>query len=137
MRFNVGFDFNELDDLDEHDAVIKEKQKSTHKYSPEEQIIRWRLCERGINFDNEITIHNGARICVTGTHEARRRNNLYAWLIENSFHVDSHVTRNTDVLLVGNNPGETKRRFAHRYGVKEIDINEFISTVGANRESVY
>lgn len=67
----------------------------------------------------------GIKLVITGSIEGYTREELIDLLEQHGADVTSSVSSETDYLVVGENPGETKREKAEEVEVEEIDANEF------------
>jgi DNA ligase (NAD+) len=67
----------------------------------------------------------GMTFVVTGTIEGFTRKELSAFIEKLGGKVSSSVSKKTDFLLVGNEPGEVKIEKALELGVKIIDEDKF------------
>lgn len=74
--------------------------------------------ERGTEFE-------GLKLVITGSVEGYSRSELEELLERNGADVTSSVSGETDLLVVGENPGETKQEDAMEHGVGRIDAEEF------------
>jgi len=87
-----------------------------------------RRSERGAELD-------GLTIVVTGSVEGYTRDELTSLLERHGADVTSSVSGNTDYLVVGENPGQTKRDDAREHDVEELDLDAFreqiLSRIGA------
>jgi len=85
------------------------------------------LLERGVEperQEKEETL-KGTKIVFTGSVEGYTRNELEDLLERHGADVTSSVSGETDYLVVGENPGETKREQAEEHGVETLDEDEF------------
>lgn len=67
----------------------------------------------------------GLKIVITGSIEGFTREELIEELERHGADVTSSVSTETDYLVVGENPGETKMEDAREYDVEELDEEEF------------
>jgi len=67
----------------------------------------------------------GIKLVITGSIEGYTREELIDLLEQHGADVTSSVSSGTDYLVIGENPGETKRETAEEVEVEEIDANEF------------
>ncbi|MFB6190969.1 MAG: NAD-dependent DNA ligase LigA [Candidatus Nanohaloarchaea archaeon] len=67
----------------------------------------------------------GMKLVITGSIEGYTREELVELLERHGADLTSSVSGETDYLVVGENPGENKRRQARENDVKEIDEEEF------------
>jgi DNA ligase (NAD+) len=85
------------------------------------------LLERGVEprrQETEDTLE-GVKIVFTGSVEGYTRNELEDLLERHGADVTSSVSGETDYLVVGENPGATKREQAQENGVETLDEDEF------------
>jgi DNA ligase (NAD+) len=85
------------------------------------------LLERGVKPQRQGTKDTleGMTIVFTGSIEGYTRNELEDLLERHGADVTSSVSGETDYLVVGENPGVTKREQAQEHGVEKIDEDEF------------
>jgi DNA ligase (NAD+) len=67
----------------------------------------------------------GQTFVITGSIEGYTRTELTDLLESNGATVTSSVSGNTDILVVGDNPGSTKLDDAEEYGVERLNAEEF------------
>jgi DNA ligase (NAD+) len=67
----------------------------------------------------------GTTVVFTGSIEGYTRKELTETLERHGAEVTSSVSGETDYLIVGENPGTTKRQDAEEYGVETLDEEEF------------
>lgn len=77
----------------------------------------------------------GLKIVITGSIEGYTREELVDLLEQHGADVTSSVSSETDYLVVGENPGETKREKAEQVGVERIDAKEFRDRILAKIEN--
>lgn len=106
--------------------------RSTHDFFRDKQNQKFidRLLQKGIKIKSEKTEHKskklkGLKILVTGTLESISREEAKRAVLENGGDWVSSVSKNTDYLVVGENPG-SKFQDAEKLGVKTIDEKEFL-----------
>lgn len=77
----------------------------------------------------------GLTIVVTGSVEGYTRSELTELLESNGARVTSSVSGSTDLLVVGEGPGQTKLDDAEEHGVETVDVEAFrervLSRIGA------
>ena len=89
-----------------------------------------RLLDKGIKIKSEKTERRsrklkGLKIVVTGTLESMSREDAKRVVLENGGDWVSSVSKNTDYVVVGENPGG-KLTTAEKLGVKVVDEKEFL-----------
>ncbi len=72
----------------------------------------------------------GKTVVVTGTLERMTREQAQQAIREQGGRAADSVSGNTDVLVVGENPGTTKTRDAEKHGVRTMDEDGFLEMVG-------
>jgi DNA ligase (NAD+) len=68
---------------------------------------------------------NGLKLVITGSIEGYSREELTELLENHGADVTSSVSSETDYLVVGENPGETKQEQAEKQGVEKLGEDEF------------
>jgi DNA ligase (NAD+) len=71
----------------------------------------------------------GKTIVVTGTLENFDRSKIKQAIKDNGGKVSSSVSKKTDFVLTGDNPG-SKLKKAQEFGIKAIDENQFLKMIG-------
>ena len=71
---------------------------------------------------------SGQHFCITGTLEAPRRE-VEDRIVAQGGTVQKSVTRKTDFLIVGENPGRDKLLGADRYSAHKISEKDFLSGI--------
>ncbi|MFW6152590.1 MAG: NAD-dependent DNA ligase LigA, partial [Verrucomicrobiota bacterium] len=100
--------------------------------NPKNMEMLKRLKELGINpqFRKHGGRLQGKTVVVTGTLKAMTREEAKEAITEQGGKVSGSVSGNTDLLVVGANPGSTKTSDAEKHGVKQIEEEEFLKLVG-------
>jgi len=126
-------DKTELESIEDIGEIVAE---SIYEYFQDRQNQRFieHLLEKGIRiktYNLQPTTYNlkGLKICVTGTLQSMSREQAKTKVRENGGHFVSAVSKNTDYVVVGENPGENKIKDAKKYGTKEIDEKKFLGMV--------
>jgi DNA ligase (NAD+) len=90
-----------------------------------------RLLAHGVEPSREVTgdALEGIKFVLTGSIKGYTRRELTDLLERNGADVTSSVSGETDYLVVGENPGETKLKDARERGVETLDEDEFHETV--------
>lgn len=78
-------------------------------------------------------ILKGLKIVVTGTLKNFTRDGINKFIEENGGHAASSVSKNTDFVIVGENPG-SKFQKAKQLGVKIMTENEFLAFIEEKRK---
>lgn len=63
--------------------------------------------------------------CITGT-LTQPREEMIKFFSDNGYEFSSNVTRTTNYLIVGENPGKIKIRYAEKYNIPQITEEQFI-----------
>ena len=71
---------------------------------------------------------SGQHFCITGTLEAPRRE-IENRIVAQGGTVQKSVTRKTDFLVVGENPGKDKLLGADRYNARKISEKDFLDNI--------
>lgn len=124
-----------LDELNAIENIGEVVAKSIHEYFSDKQNQKFvdRLLEKGIRIRNqELGIRGGKlkglKILVTGTLDSMSRDEAKHAVLENGGDWVSAVSKNTDYLVVGENPG-SKLAKAEKLGVRVIDEKEFLKLI--------
>ncbi len=123
-------DLNKLENIGD---IVAE---SIYDYFQDKQHQKFvdRLLRKGIKIQSPITKHQsqklkGLKIVVTGTLESMSREEAKRVVMENGGDWVSSVSKNTDYVVVGENPG-SKLAKAEKLRVKIIDEKEFLKLLG-------
>src|SRR3989338_5147297 len=121
-----------LEELNAIENVGDVVAKSISEYFADRQNQKFvdRLLDKGIKIKSEKAERkskklNGLKIVVTGTLESMSREDAKRAVLENGGDWVSSVSKNTDYVVVGENPG-SKLSTAEKLGVKVIDEKEFL-----------
>jgi DNA ligase (NAD+) len=68
----------------------------------------------------------GETVVITGTLDSMTREQAKEAVMEAGGEASGSVSGNTDLLVIGANPGSTKTADAEKHGVKTIDEPEFL-----------
>ena len=95
--------------------------------SPHNKNIIERLIALGFNTEKT---HESTkpRVVITGV-LSRPRHEYENFLIENGFDVLKSITKMTDYLIIGDNPGNTKLTKAEKYGIKTISEFDLLNLI--------
>ena len=77
----------------------------------------------------------GSIIVISGTLRSMNRAHAKESIFRESGKASSSVSGSTDYLVLGENPGQAKRREAYQHGVKQIGEHEFLKLLGKRRRS--
>lgn len=121
----MELDKEELMHLENIGSEVAENIESFFSGAGKELVEK--LLEAGISIERaEIGEElEGLKIVITGGIENFTRTELTELLEMHGADVTSSVSSNTDYLVVGENPGESKREQAEKEGVDEMDEEEF------------
>lgn len=75
---------------------------------------------------------SGMTVVITGEFDGQSRENLTIAINGAGGKVSGSVSRRTDLLVVGRNPGSKLER-AHQYGIKTVSIEEILSMIGEKK----
>jgi len=121
-----------LEELNSIENVGDVVAKSINEYFADRQNQKFvnRLLDKGIKIKSEKAERKsqklkGLKIVVTGTLESMSREEAKRAVLENGGDWVSSVSKNTDYVVVGENPG-SKLATAEKLGVKIIDEKEFL-----------
>ena len=121
-----------LEELNTIENIGDVVAKSVYDFfrDPQNQKFIDRLLERGVKVQSAEKVVKsqklkGLKIIVTGTLETLSRDEAKKLVMENGGDWVSSVSKNTDFLVVGDNPG-SKLDKAEKLGVKIIDEQQFL-----------
>ncbi len=124
-----------LEELNAIENVGDVVAKSIHEYFQDKQNQKFvdRLLKKGIRIQSPIASRRsyklkGLKILVTGTLESMSREEAKRAVLENGGDWVLSVSKNTDYLVVGENPG-SKLEKARKLGVKVISEQDFLKMV--------
>ena len=107
---------------------------------PKTKEIIEKLKRAKVNLENtaieEEDILSGLTFCVTGTLKGYSREEIKKYIESLGGHFTDTVTKKTDYLIVGNNPG-SKLQKAEKFGVEIITEEEFLRLVEQRRGNRY
>ncbi len=101
--------------------------------NPENQKMLEKLKQYGVNprAEKRSTRLAGKTFVITGTLQSMTRDEAATAVRLHGGRVSSSVSGNTDYLLVGANPGETKRADARKHDTEIIDEEQFLKILSA------
>ncbi len=70
--------------------------------------------------------------CITGV-LSQSRNEMIEWLAQQGYEFSAGVTRATNYLIVGENPGKTKIQKAERYDIPQITEEQLLHILGEKK----
>ena len=76
------------------------------------------------------------QVCFTGTMETTRINETKKFN-GMGIHVKNTVTKNTDILVTGYNPGRTKLEKAHKYNINVLSEESFFVWLRENNPEYF
>jgi DNA ligase (NAD+) len=121
------------DDLTEIDGIGKELAESIKSFFEEEMTekVIQKMKEYGVELSKkEIQLENKSlenkKISQTGNLNTMNRREFSDYVEKRGGEFSSNVTKTTDILVVGDNPG-SKLQKAEKYGVKILKENDFFT----------
>lgn len=121
----------DITELSEIEGIGEDIAKNIVEYfnSPKTKEILEKLRKAGVNLESAETttsnILDGLTFCVTGTLENFSREEIKRFIESLGGHFTDNLTKKTDYLLVGTNPG-SKLEKAKKFGVKVLNEQEFL-----------
>ncbi|HOJ94093.1 MAG TPA: NAD-dependent DNA ligase LigA, partial [Fervidobacterium nodosum] len=121
----------DIKELSEIEGIGEDIAKNIVEYfnSPKTKEILEKLRKAGVNLESAETttsnILDGLTFCVTGTLENFSREEIKRFIESLGGHFTDNLTKKTDYLLVGTNPG-SKLEKAKKFGVKVLNEQEFL-----------
>lgn len=121
------------DDLETIDGIGKELANSIKSFFEEEmteKVIK-KMEENGVKFSKkEINLENKTlsdmKISQTGSLQTMTRKEFSDYIEKRGGNFSSNVTKNTNILVIGENPG-SKLQKAEKYGIKIIEEKDFFN----------
>ena len=128
-----------IEELQNVDLVGEEVAKSIFLFFKNEnnlQIIE-NLKTFGFTLEEKNVPKNSQKLAnlkfvVTGTFENVSRENIKLLIEDNGGIVQTSITLNTDFLILGDNPGETKVAFAKKNNIKIVSYKNFLNNFEIN-----
>lgn len=125
-----GASLEELVNIENIGQVVA---KSIYDYFQDRQNQKFvdRLLKKGVkvkSYKLQATSYKlkGLKICVTGTLESISREEAKRLILENGGDWVTSVSKTTDYVVVGANPGENKTTAAEKFGTKQIGEKQFL-----------
>ncbi|QIV78014.1 NAD-dependent DNA ligase LigA [Fervidobacterium pennivorans] len=116
------------------EGIGEDTAKSIYDYFklPKTKEIIEKLKKAGVNMKSNIEVKedvlSGLTFCVTGTLKNFSREEIKRYIESLGGHYTDNVSRKTDYLIVGENPG-SKLQKAQKFGVKTLTEDEFLQLV--------
>ena len=124
--------FEELTSVDGVGDVIANNIISYFNHEGEQELIK-RLLEFGVNtieHDEEVKegFFTGKTVVITGTFSSMKRDEIKAYIEKEGGKATSSVSKNTDLVLVGENPG-SKLDKANELEIEIMNENELMEVI--------
>lgn len=89
------------------------------------------LNDQGVNlsYSNNSLVSNKFKdniITITGSHDTLSREDIKTFIINNNGKFTTSINKKCNLLLVGNNPSESKLKFAEKNNIKTENLSKFI-----------